>query len=127
MHIASVWTKIENRISDDLSGTVVRHITATAGFMHLDAMHRKLPIAGNDMRTAVAPDTKCDHRRMLKKEQQVGNTASASLFDKRFLQIERLAVRNGPEAAHVESPAPRRADVSSRWRQSTPGVASRRP
>ena len=77
MHIASFRTKIENRISDDLSGTVIRHITAAASFMHLDAVHRKLPVAGNDMRTAATPDTKGNHRRMLKKEQQVGNMVLA--------------------------------------------------
>ena len=45
--IASFRTKIENRISDDLSGAVIRHVTAPAGFVHLYAVHRKLPVAGS--------------------------------------------------------------------------------
>jgi hypothetical protein len=85
VHIASVWTQIENWISDDLSGAVIRHITAAACLMHLDAVHREVPVAGGDMRTAVTPDTEGNHRRVLKEEQQIGNTAGAALFDKRLL------------------------------------------
>src|SRR4030095_7950861 len=48
MHIASVGTQIENRISDDLAGSVICHIAAATGFMHLYALHRKLPLSGGD-------------------------------------------------------------------------------
>ena len=104
MHIAPVWTQIENWISDDLSRTVIRHIPAAAGFMHLNAVHRQLFLAGSDMRTAITPDPESNHRRMLEKHQQIRNAPGAALFDEFLLQIERLPVRNKPEAANVESP-----------------------
>src|SRR4029077_19548711 len=94
MHIAPVRTQIEYRVSDYLSWPVIRHITATAGFMHLYPVHGQLPVAGAAMRTAVAADAKGNHRGTLEKEQQVWNTTGAALFDKRLLQIERLAIWN---------------------------------
>jgi hypothetical protein len=102
MHIAPVWTQIENRISNDLSGAVIRHITAAAGVVHLDAVQRELPVAGSDMRTAITPDAESNHRRMLEKDQEIGDAAGATLFDKRLLQIKRLPVRNEPESAYFE-------------------------
>jgi hypothetical protein len=41
---------------------------------------------------------------MLEKHQQIRNAPGAALFDEFLLQIERLPVRNKPEAANVESP-----------------------
>jgi len=104
MHIAPVWAQIENWISDNLSGTVIRHITAAAGFMHLNAVHRKLSLAGSDMGTAITPDPESNHWRMLEQQQQIRNAAGAALVDECFLQIKRLPVRNEPEAANFESP-----------------------
>src|SRR4029450_818963 len=94
MDIASVRTQIENRVSDDLSWAVIRHVTAAAGFMHLYAVLRELPVAGGDMPTAIPADAEGNHSGMLEKQQQVWNTAGAALFDKRLLQVERLAIGN---------------------------------
>ena len=68
MYIASVRTQIENRVSDDLSWAVIRHVTAAAGFMHLYAVFRELPVAGGDMRTAVTADAEGNHSGMLEKQ-----------------------------------------------------------
>src|SRR5262249_35271389 len=127
MHIASVGTQIEDRISDDLAGAVICHVAAATGFMHLDALHRKLPLGGRDMRTTVTPDAESNHRRMLKQEQQIGHAAGTTLFNDVLLQFERLAVGTKPEAAPFENPSPRRPGVSRRWRERPPGVAERPP
>src|SRR5262245_24819970 len=127
MHIASVRTQIEDRVSDDLSGAVIGHIAAATGFVHLYAVHCKLPFGGCDMRTAVMPDAEGNHGWMLEQEQHIGNAAGTTLFDECLLQFERLGIGNKAKAAYLQDPGPRRAGISSRWRQSTPGVASRRP
>src|SRR6185503_3078035 len=127
MHIAPVGTQIENRVADDLPGSVIGHIAPATGFVHLDAMHRKLVLGGGDMRAAVTADAKGNHSGMLEEEEQIGNAAGATVFNERLLQVERIVVWNTPEAADFEDPRRRRAGVSSRWRQSIPGVVSRRP
>ena len=104
MHIAPVWTQIENWISDDLSRTVIRHITATTGFIYLDATRRKVLLAGSHVRTAITSDAESDYWRMLEKDQQIRDTAGPTLFDEHLLKIERLSVGNQPEAANFESP-----------------------
>jgi hypothetical protein len=117
MDVASIRTQVQNRISDDLSRAVIRHVTASARLVQLDSTRHKLLLAPGHVRPAVAPDAKRDDRRVLQKKEKVRNATGASLLNKRFLEFERVAVGNYSEAAYFEAAYLRwrfrRASVSS--------------
>jgi hypothetical protein len=131
MNIASVWAQVNDRIADDLPGTVVGYVTTPPCLMNLDTQTCELRIARGDVRPAAAPDAKRNDRRVLQKKEKIRDTTGAALLDKRLLDVERFSVRNNSEAPDFQRARLRRrlrrASASSRWRQSTPAAASRRP
>ena len=42
MHVAAIGPQVENRIADDLPGTVIRDVAAASGVVHLDASRGEL-------------------------------------------------------------------------------------
>ena len=119
MHVAAIRPQVENRIADDLAGTVVGHVAAAAGFEHarLPSAASVARLSGDVRAPAVALDAKRDDGRMLEQEQQIGNAIGAPLLD------ERRAAARAPPRRRTRSEA---ADFKSRHGQA-PDEPSLRP
>ena len=96
MHVAAVGPQIEDRVADDLPGTVVGDVAAAAGFVKPRCRAR--PAARQSRRCSSAPPSplhaKRDDGRMLEEQQEIGNAVRAALLDELPLERERLGVRN---------------------------------
>ena len=76
MHVAAIGLQVEDRIADDLAGTVIGDVAAAAGLVHLDAQLGEPLVGGDDVRAAaVALDAERDDGRVLQQEQEIGNRA----------------------------------------------------
>src|SRR6185436_5083294 len=121
----------ENRVADNLSRPVIRNVAAASRVAYFDPAACKQRVACGDVRSAAAPHAERDHRGMLEEKKKIRNTAGTPLLDERLLHVERLAVRNDAEPADFQRSRVRcrvqPARVSSRWRQTSPVVPSRRP
>src|SRR5215213_652593 len=63
MHVAAIRLEVDDRVADDLPGTVIRHVAAAAGLLDVDATFRKLLRSRDDVGApAVAFDSKCNYR-----------------------------------------------------------------
>src|SRR5688572_21067816 len=103
MHVASIGLQIEYGVADDLSRSVIGHISTAAGFVHGDAKLRELCVCGDDVRAAaVAFYTKRDDRWMLQEQQEIRDASGATLFDELPLHGERLVVRHHAQATDFE-------------------------
>ena len=106
MHVAAIGIEVDDRIADELTGTVIGDVAAASGFVHLDAARGERVGGGEDVRaSAVAAHAERHHLRMFEQQQRVGNAAGAAFFDQRALQRERVRVRHAPETPNVEQRA----------------------
>jgi hypothetical protein len=117
MHVAAVWPQVHDRIADDLSRAVVRHVAAAASVVHADSQLFEPRIGGDDMRSAGAPDAKRDDRWMLKEKEKVRNTPGPPFLDKRLLQLQAFVIGQQSQATDFERPR-----VRPGWRRSSPDV-----
>ena len=91
-HVLAVAVEVEDRITDELPGSVVRRLAAAIRLGELDRG------AGRDveLRRLVGPPPRRDHRRMLHQDHGVGDLSLRHGDRERPLQLERLAVRDEP-------------------------------
>src|SRR4029079_1023247 len=76
VHIAPIGLEVDDRVTDDLSRSVIGHIATAPGLEHIDAQLGEPLGRGHDVgTTAVSANTKSNHRWMLKEEEEVGNPA----------------------------------------------------
>jgi hypothetical protein len=100
MHIATIGAKIDDRVADELTGSVICDVAAAPRLVDLDAALGKLPVACADVRApAVAFHAKRQHMRVLHEQQDVVNLPRSTLLDQPALKCQRLAVRDQPEMA----------------------------
>ena len=110
MHVEPIRPQVEDGISDELTGTVKRHVAAAARFEELDAFALERLRRGQDVRPIVArPDPERDDGRMLEEKELIGNPVGLALFDQLLLKLERLAVLDHAEAADFQHAAQTRA------------------
>ena len=60
MHVAIASFQFQNRIADELAGSVISHLAAAR-----DAIDRNFAVAFREQKAFVAAATKCEHMRML--------------------------------------------------------------
>ncbi len=95
MDVLSIGLEIDDRVADDLPGTVVGDIAAAAGFVDGDASRLEQRGRGEDVRAAsVASDAEREHVGVLEQQQLVVNRAGFSLLHERALQRQRVVVRD---------------------------------
>jgi hypothetical protein len=104
MHIASIGLEIDDRISDQLAGTMVRDVAAAAGLVNLDAARGKEIGRRQDVRpAAVAADAEREDVRMLEENQQIADAPRLPLLDERSLERKRVEVGDASEPANVKA------------------------
>ena len=81
MDVLTIGAQVQNRISDDLAWAMVGHVTASPGFVHLDAERVQTIRCRQNVGPAAAADPDGQDMRMLEEEQRIGNSAGASLLD----------------------------------------------
>ena len=131
MHVAAIRPQIEDRIADDLAGTVIGDVAAASGLEDLDAARRERVSVREDVRAAAVSSTPSVRTGgCCRSSSSVGDATGAALLDERALQRERLGVGNDAETADLEraatTPAASAARASSRWRRSSRAAPSRR-
>jgi len=103
MDVTTIGFEIEDRISHDLAGTVVRDVAAPSGFVDGDPPRRQLFGAGQNVTaSAVAADAEREHVRVLDQEQHVVDAIVLALLDDGPLKRQPIRVRHDAEAADVE-------------------------
>jgi hypothetical protein len=100
--VAAIRPQIEDRISDQLAGTVIRHVAAAAGFVDFNALSGQRGRRRDDIRVAAASlRAERDDRRMLEQQQRVANPPGAPILDQLPLQLERRGIIDSPEPPDV--------------------------
>jgi hypothetical protein len=103
MDVAAIGAEIENRVPDDLSGTMIRNVAAAPRLVDLDAEVGKPFSRGDDVRAApVALDAQRDDRRMLKEKEEINDASRAPLLDQRPLHGKGISVGNEAKTANFE-------------------------
>ena len=100
MHVAAVRPQVEDRIANQLTRTVIGHITAAARFDDVDTEPAQGLGCGEDVLAgirALHPDG--DDGWMLQQQQQIVRAAGLTILDEGTLQVERLAVAHDSEPA----------------------------
>ena len=92
MHVTAVGSQIDDGVPDDLPWTVIRHITAPAGFVGLNSESAKSRLGSDDVGTAFSSDPERDDWRMLEQQQKIRNALGASLLYERRLKLQRLLI-----------------------------------
>jgi hypothetical protein len=96
VQVAAVRLEVEDRIADELAGTVVRDVAAAAGLEDVDAEQPLL--SASSMRTCSgAGRAERDDVRVLEQEQRVAGSRPPAPGDELLLQLERLGVRDRPQ------------------------------
>jgi hypothetical protein len=100
MHIAAIGTKVDDRVPNELAGSVVGDVAAASRHVDFNAAVREQLAAREDMRApAVALHPERQHMRMLHEQEHVVDMSRPTLLDQLALKRERLAVRNHPETS----------------------------
>jgi hypothetical protein len=88
MRVATVWTKVENRVTNQLPGTVVGNVPTPGYVEHLDPLTSKLDFGGQNVVPMTPPsDANGDHRRMLKEKQLIRTFAGLACSHQRLLDL----------------------------------------
>ena len=91
--------QVNNRIPDDLPGTVVGNVAATIGRMELDpGAAEYIFIRQQVLHAAIAP--KRDYMRVFDEQKLVRNFAALTLLSGAALSVKCLRVSHAPEIAH---------------------------
>ena len=102
MDVASIWTQIKDRISNELAWTVISDVPTAACLNDGHACSRELRARGNDIRRpAACSDAKRDDGGMFEQEQGVADSASASILDERLLHRKRRVVLDASETPYI--------------------------
>jgi hypothetical protein len=98
VHITSIWPQVEDRVADDLTRTVVRHVTSAAGLVDGDPEFAK-PLARSDDVGArnLASNPERDDGRVFEEEQQIRNSVRTPLLDPFPLKCQRLVVTDAAQ------------------------------
>ena len=99
MDVLPIGSQTDDRIANDLSGSVIRDIAAAASLVHLDAARAQQIGRRQNVRTAaITPHAERQDMRMLNEQQRVINRAAYPILDECALQGERIAVGHASEA-----------------------------
>jgi hypothetical protein len=103
VHVAPVRLQVQDGVTNDLAGPMVRNISATPGLVDLDTARSKDLGAGEDVRSSpVAAHAQGEDVWMLHEEQQVVNVAIPALIYQGALKREGVPVRHQTETADGE-------------------------
>ena len=113
VHIAAIGLEVDDRIADELPGSVISDVAASSCFVHSDVECGE-PFGGcEDVRpAAVAAHSERQHVRMLDQQEDISDSTGATFFHERTLQREGLCVRHPAQpsdlrpASHPSSRAP---------------------
>ena len=97
--VAAVLGKIEDRIADDLAGTVIGDVAAAVAGMKFDVLLREQSV-GDAQIVAGAVAAERDDMGVLAEEQHVGDGASFAGSDELPLQFVRRGVGDQPQIHH---------------------------
>ena len=100
VHVAAIGPQIENGITDELAGTVIRDVAAAPRFMDLDAALVEDVRRGEQVRfRCVQFHAERDDVRMFQQQEKIGHGAGAPLLDQRALQLHGVRVWHHAEPA----------------------------
>ena len=100
MHIAAIGPQIENGITDELPGAVIRDVAAAARFMNSDAALVEFVRRGEEVRLRrVQLHAERDDVRMLQQQEKIGHRTRAPLLHQRALQLHGIRVWHDAEPA----------------------------
>jgi hypothetical protein len=103
VHVASIRLEIDDRISNELSRSVVGDAPAASRFVNLDAAGCQRAGVRQDVRAAaIAFDAERQDVRVFDEKEHVARSPGAAILDERALKLERLAVPYAPETADLE-------------------------
>ena len=98
MHIAAIGTKVDDRVSHELTGSVVRDVAAATRLVDFDSALSKQLASCQDVRApAVSFYAERQHMRVLHEQEHVVEMSRLTLLDQLTLKRQRLAVRDQPE------------------------------
>jgi hypothetical protein len=104
MDVLSVRTKVEDRVADQLTGSVIRHVATAACFVNGHAAPGELFIRGENIGAAAAANANRQDVRMFEQQQRIGDAAGPTLFDQVTLQLQRFVVCHPTGTKDVEWP-----------------------
>src|SRR5262245_37427397 len=100
MHIAAIGTKVEDRVSHELTGSVVGDVAAAPRLVDFDsALSEQLPTCQDMAAPAVSLHAKRQDMRVLHEQEHVVDLSRSTLLDQLTLKRERLAIRDQAETA----------------------------
>jgi hypothetical protein len=100
MHIAPIGTKVDDRISHELAGAVVRDVPAAPRLVNVDSAISEQLVTCQDMSAPAVPfHAKRQHMRVLHEQEHVVDVSRATLLDQLTLKRQRLTVRDQAETA----------------------------
>ena len=109
VHVEAVGPQIEDRIADELTRAVERHVSASARFEKLDTVSFERLRSREHVRAIVAgPDSERDDRRVLEQEELIGNPVGLPFLDELLLEFQRLGVSDDPEPTNFDGSRRRR-------------------
>src|SRR5688500_18165402 len=95
VHVTAIGMEIEDRIANELTGTMIGDVAAPPGLMKFDVPRREQLRRRDQMRTCgVRFDAERDDMRMFEQKEEVGDTAGATFLDERSLHVARDRIRN---------------------------------
>src|ERR1041385_2217768 len=97
MNIFTVGTKIDNRIADYLTQTMISNLPATVSLKNTDTTGCE-QIRRHQYAAAITAPADSQRMRMLKQQQRVGRIANLDCLFGCFLNSERLGVINAAQA-----------------------------
>ena len=100
MYIAPIGTKVDDRISHELAGSVVRDVPAAPRLVNFDSALSEQLATCQDMSAPAVPfHTKCQDMRVLYEQEHVVDLFRSTLLDQLTLKRQRLTVRDQAETA----------------------------
>jgi len=100
MHIATIRTKVEDRVSHELTGSVVRDVAAAPRLVDFDsALSEQLATCQDVGAPAVSLHAKRQHMRVLHEQEHVVDMSRSTLLDQLTLKRQCFAVRDQAETA----------------------------
>src|SRR5262245_31745680 len=100
MQVAAIRLQVEDGITDELTRSMIRDVSATTGLEQLDAEQTALLVINQNVRL-VRAGAERDDVRVLEQEKLIGDFVGTTLFDQALLQVERIAVGDCSEEANV--------------------------
>jgi hypothetical protein len=103
VNVAAVGFEVDDRVADNLTGTVIGNVSPASGLVHVDASIGEHIGRRKNVRAApIAAHAKRQHVRVLDKEEQITYAAGLSIGDQRTLQRERFVVRDPSQPANFK-------------------------